>query len=52
MIFSSPPVAAAIVSFPEPVVAFLIYGSLILTGLGAILLIALIIRDWKKGELW
>jgi hypothetical protein len=38
--------------FPESIVALLIYGSLVLTGLGALLLLALIYKDWKKGELW
>lgn len=38
--------------FPEIIVALLIYGSLILTGLGAVTLIILIVRDWKNKELW
>lgn len=31
---------------------FLILFGLLWTGLGALTLILLFVRDWKKGELW
>lgn len=31
---------------------FLVYLGLIWTALGALTLIVLLVRDWKRGELW
>ncbi len=30
----------------------LVYLGLVWTGLGALALIVLLVRDWKRGELW
>lgn len=38
--------------FPESFLQFLVLLGLIWTGLGALALIVLLVRDWKRGELW
>jgi len=38
--------------FPQTVLTLLIFLSLIGTGLGAALLLALLFRDWKNDKLW
>ncbi len=38
--------------FSEAFLQFLVLLGLIWTGLGALTLIILLIRDWKRGELW
>lgn len=38
--------------FSSAFLQFLVYLGLAWTGLGALALIVLLIRDWKRGELW
>lgn len=38
--------------FSESFFTILIATGLIWTGLGALALIVLLVRDWKKGNLW
>lgn len=38
--------------FPQPVMAALIIGALLLTVIGVITLILLLIRDWRNGKVW
>jgi hypothetical protein len=38
--------------FPMDFFSILITGALILTGIGAITLIALFIHDFRKGKVW
>lgn len=38
--------------FSETFLTFFIYASLCLTGLGGLILLGLIIRDWKNKQLW
>jgi len=38
--------------FSETFLAVFIFTALILTGLGAAVLIGLILRDWKNNRLW
>lgn len=37
---------------PETIFGFVIVAALFLTALAPILLLVLLIRDWKKGDLW
>lgn len=37
---------------PETVFGLVIVAALCLTALAPILLLVLLIRDWKKGDLW
>lgn len=38
--------------FSSAFLQILVYVGLAWTGLGALALILLLIRDWKRGELW
>ena len=38
--------------FPETLLHFGIVSALILTGVGAVTLLILLIRDFMKGEVW
>jgi len=38
--------------FPESFFTLLIYGSLIWTALGAIILIGLLVKDRKNNKIW
>jgi hypothetical protein len=38
--------------FPEAFVKLLITGSLLLTGIGAVVLVALLIRDRRARRIW
>ena len=38
--------------FPEIIVTLLILFSLLLTGIGAITLVVLLIKDFKNKEIW
>lgn len=38
--------------FPEWLVQIIIIGSLVATGLGMIILLSLLYRDWKDGNIW
>jgi len=42
----------AIFFIPPLLLKLLIYGALIMTGLGALILLALLVRDWHKNQLW
>lgn len=37
---------------PEIVLSIIIYLSLLMTGAGAVVLLVLLVRDWKKKQLW
>lgn len=37
---------------PEIILSLIIYLSLIMTGSGAVVLVVLLVRDWKKNQLW
>jgi hypothetical protein len=38
--------------FPESFFHILVYGSLIWTGLGAVVLIILLLKDYKNKKIW
>ncbi len=38
--------------FPEWLIALLIAGSLLLTGIGALSLLILLLRDFKNKSIW
>ena len=38
--------------FSSAFLQFLVCLGLVWTGLGALALVLLLIRDWKRGELW
>ena len=38
--------------FPELIFQFLIYGSLVATAVGAIVLVCLLVVDFKNGKIW
>ena len=38
--------------FPENFLAGLIYGALAMTVMSTVWLLALLVRDWRHGELW
>ena len=38
--------------FPQGLVSALVYGALTLTALGVIMLLSLLVRDFKAGRLW
>lgn len=49
---STPPTDWPFVAFPESIVSLLIGGSLVLSGLGAFVLIVLLIKDFKSKNIW
>ena len=38
--------------FPESLFSLLIYGALVWTGLGGVILVSLIIRDFINNDVW
>lgn len=38
--------------FPETFINILVYGSLIWTALGAVILTALLVKDRKQNKIW
>lgn len=40
------------ISFPQGFVAALVYGAVAFTALGALTMLALLIRDYREGRLW
>lgn len=41
-----------VVPFPELLVQLLLKGSLLLTGVGALVLLVLLVRDRRKKQIW
>lgn len=40
------------VLFPAWFVIALIYGSVVLASLGMFLLLALLVKEWREGQIW
>ncbi len=38
--------------FSDSFLTWLITGALVLTGVASVVLVALLIRDWRKKEVW